>query len=99
MTLKRIILIVLTFVAILFSGSSLIGSLKEPQFQSELELYQTNIVLLATEWEPSNGDGEKLQNAKKAILGAKPLDLALKQYQQARTSAETNLAKTQNQLV
>ena len=98
MTLKRIILIVLTFVAILFSGSSLIGSLKEPQFQSELELYQTNIVLLATEWEPSNGDGEKLQNAKKAILGAKPLDLALKQYQQARTSAETNLAKTQNQL-
>ncbi|MEO1372867.1 MAG: CPBP family glutamic-type intramembrane protease [Cyanobacteria bacterium J06635_10] len=98
MTLKRIILIVLTLVAILFSGSSLIGSLKEPQFQSELELYQTNIVLLATEWEPSNGDGENLQSAKQAILGAKPLDLALKQYQQARTSAETNLAKTQNQL-
>ncbi len=98
MTLKRIILFLLTIVAILFSGSSLIGSLKEPQFQSKLELYQTNIVLLATEWQPSKGDDENLQSAKKAILGAKPLDGALEQYQEARTSSVTNLEKAQSQL-
>ncbi|MGB3652305.1 MAG: CPBP family glutamic-type intramembrane protease [Rivularia sp. (in: cyanobacteria)] len=98
MTLKRIILFVLTIVAILFSGSSLIGSLKEPQFQSQLELYQTNIVLLATEWQPSKEDDENLQSAKKAILGAKPLDGALEQYQEARTSSVTNLEKAQAQL-
>lgn len=97
MTLKRIVLFFLTVVTLLFSGSSLIGSLKEPQFQSELELYQTNIVLLATEWQPSD-DEENLQSAKKAILGAKPVEGALKQYKEARSSAQTNLEKAQNQL-
>lgn len=98
MTLKRIILILLTLVAILVSGDSLISSWKQPQFQSELELYQTNIVLLATEWQPSNEDEENLQTLKTAILGAKPLAGALKQYQEARTSATTNLEKTKNQI-
>ncbi len=98
MTLKRIILIILTIIAILFSSSSLIASWKEPQFQSELELYQTNIVLRASQWQPKNGERENLESLKKAILGAKPLEGALKQYQQARTSAETNLEKVQNQL-
>ncbi|NJM17471.1 MAG: CPBP family intramembrane metalloprotease [Richelia sp. RM2_1_2] len=98
MTLKRIFLFLLTLLAILFSGSSLIGSWKQPQFQSKLELYQTNIVLLATEWQPSENQ-ENLQTAKTTILGAKPLDAALKQYQQARTSTETNLTKAQKQLV
>jgi membrane protease YdiL (CAAX protease family) len=96
MTLKRIFLFLLTLVTILFSGSTLIGSLNKPQFQSELELYQTNIVLLATEWQPSDNE-ENLQSAKKAILGAKPLNGALKQYEEARTSAETNLENTQSQ--
>lgn len=98
MTLKRIILIVLTLVAILFSGSSLIGSLKQPQYQSELELYQTNIILLANEWEPSNDDEKNFQSAKAAILGLKPLKGALEQYQQARTSAESNLEEAENKL-
>ncbi|MEL6457959.1 MAG: type II CAAX endopeptidase family protein [Cyanobacteria bacterium J06621_15] len=98
MTLKRIVLFILTVVTLLYSGSSLIGSLKEPQFQSELELYQTNIVLLATEWQPSD-DEENLQSAKKAILGAKPVEGALKQYKEARISAKANLEKAQNQLV
>lgn len=97
MTLKRIFLFLLTLVTILFSGSTLIGSLNKPQFQSELELYQTNIVLLATDWQPSD-DEENLQSAKKAILGVKPLDGALKQYQDARESAENNLEKAQSQL-
>ncbi|MGB3641291.1 MAG: CPBP family glutamic-type intramembrane protease, partial [Rivularia sp. (in: cyanobacteria)] len=97
MTLKRIFLFLLTLITILFSGSTLIGSLNKPQFQSELELYQTNIVLLATEWQPSDDD-ENLQSTKKAILGVKPLDGALKQYEEARTSAETNLEKAQSQL-
>jgi len=97
MGLKRIFLFLLTLVAILFYSFSLIGSLKQPQFQSELELYQTNIVLLATEWQPSDDD-ENLQSVKKAILGVKPLDGALKQYQEARSSAEKNLEKAQNQL-
>ncbi len=98
MTPKRIILIFLTIVAILFSGSSLVGSLKEPQFQSELELYQTNIVLQATEWQPSDGE-QNLQSAKQTILGVKPLEGALKQYEKARTSAVDNLEKAQSKLI
>lgn len=97
MTLKRIVLFILTVVTLLYSGSSLIGSLKKPQFQSKLELYQTNIVLLATEWQPSD-DEENLQSVKKAILGSKPVEGALKQYKEARNSTKANLDKTQNQL-
>ena len=97
MTLKRIVLFILTVVTLLYSGSSLIGSLKEPQFQSKLELYQTNIVLLATEWQPVD-DEENLQSAKQAILGAKPVAGALKQYKEARSSAKANLEKAQTQL-
>ncbi|MEM6399946.1 MAG: CPBP family glutamic-type intramembrane protease [Cyanobacteria bacterium P01_D01_bin.116] len=97
MTLKRIVLFFLTIVTILFSGSSLIGSLKQPQFQSKLELYQTNIVLLANEWQPSDDD-ENLQTAKKAILGVKPLEGAIKQYQEAHKSAKASLEKAQNKL-
>ncbi|MDB9355376.1 CPBP family intramembrane metalloprotease domain-containing protein, partial [Nodularia spumigena CS-587/03] len=53
MTIKRFILFfILTPIAILLSVSSLFGTLQEPQFQSRLELYQTNIALQAQAWEP-----------------------------------------------
>ncbi|WP_026732987.1 CPBP family intramembrane glutamic endopeptidase [Fischerella sp. PCC 9605] len=98
MTLKRLGLFLLTLLAIFFAGSSLLSSWQEPQFQSRLELYQTNIVLQASQWQSPDGQDENFQALKEAIVGDKPLETATKQYQQARKSAEINLEKAKNQL-
>lgn len=97
MTLKRLGLIILTLVAIAYSGSALWGSKSQPQFQSRLELYQTNIVLQAADWQPPSSDAN-FKTFREAILGAKPLEGATEQYQQARQSAQANLEKAKNQL-
>jgi uncharacterized protein len=98
MTVKRLILMVLTVVAIATAGFSLFDSWRQPQFQSRLELYQTNIALQATQWEPPKDDSGNLKPAREAILGDKPLEAATNQYQDVREAAETNLEKTKNQL-
>ncbi|KZL50898.1 abortive phage infection protein [Nodularia spumigena CENA596] len=99
MTIKRFILFfILTPIAILLSVSSLFGTLQQPQFQSRLELYQTNIALQAQAWQPEDGNDEDLSTIKAAILGEDPLESATKQYQQVRQSVETNLDKAQKQL-
>ncbi|NJM72374.1 MAG: CPBP family intramembrane metalloprotease [Scytonema sp. RU_4_4] len=99
MTRKRLGLIILTLVAILFTGLSLLGSWQEPQFQSRLELYQTNIVLQAASWEPPNDNKTNFKLLQDALIGVKPLESATEQYQQARKSAQTNLEKAKKQLV
>ncbi len=98
MTVKRLILMVLTLVAIATAGFSLFNSWREPQFQSRLELYQTNITLQAAQWEQPLDDSSNLKPAKIAILGEKPLEAATNQYQDVREAAVTNLEKTKNQL-
>ncbi|MBD2344424.1 CPBP family intramembrane glutamic endopeptidase [Anabaena subtropica] len=100
MTIKRLVLFfVLTPIAALLAASSLFGSLQEPQFQSRLELYQTNIALQAQAWKPDDSnDDDSSQVIQGAILGEKPLENAAKEYQKTRQSVQTNLTKIQNQL-
>ncbi|WP_016951194.1 type II CAAX prenyl endopeptidase Rce1 family protein [Anabaena sp. PCC 7108] len=98
MTLKRLLLIGLTLLAMMLSGLSLFASWQKPQFQSRLELYQTNIVLQAQAWQPEDSNDENFLAIREAILGDKPLESATKQYQQARESVQTNLDKAKNQL-
>jgi uncharacterized protein len=96
-TAGRLVLIVLTLVTILTIGQSLLSSWQQPQFQSRLELYQTNLALQAVSLESSNNDAS-LQPLQDAILGTKPLDAATQQYQEARKSAQNNLEKIKTQL-
>ncbi|MBD2313971.1 CPBP family intramembrane metalloprotease [Desertifilum sp. FACHB-1129] len=98
MTIKRLILIVLTAVAIALLSLSLYHSWSQPQFQSRLELYQTNLVLQASEWRGDNLEGVDIGTARQTLLGEKPIENALKQYQEARQSAQANLEKAQLQL-
>lgn len=97
-TLKRVGLIFLTLFAILLSGSALLESWQRPQFQSSLELYQTNIVLQAALWEPSDSNNGNFKAAREAILGDKPYENATQQYQEAREAVQTNLEKAKNKL-
>jgi len=98
MTVKRAILIVLTVAALFYTGVSLFESLKQPQIQSRLELYQTNILLDATQWQPEDSQGKNLATARNTLVGEKPLEAATEQYQEARESAQTNLEKAKLQL-
>ncbi len=98
MTLKRLILILLTLIAMVFSGTSLVNSWQEPQVQSRLELYQINIALQAQAWQPENSSNESFQGIREGLLGQKPLETATKQYQDAYESVKANLVKTKNQL-
>ncbi|MHC0065001.1 CPBP family glutamic-type intramembrane protease [Nostoc sp. UIC 10890] len=99
MTLKRLVLIfVLTPIAVLLAVSSLFSSWQQPQFQSRLELYQTNIALQAQAWQSEDSSDDNLQGIREAILGEQPLEGATKQYQEARQSVQANLDKVNNQL-
>lgn len=99
MTFKRLVLIfVLTPIAVLLAVSALFGSWQEPQFQSRLELYQTNIALQAQAWQSEDSGNDNLQGIREAILGEQPLESATKQYQEARQSVQANLDKVNNKL-
>jgi membrane protease YdiL (CAAX protease family)/predicted negative regulator of RcsB-dependent stress response len=98
MTLKRLFLIGLTLFAALLSGLSLVASWQKPQFQSRLELYQTNIVLQAQAWRPETSQDDIYQQIQTAVIGEKPLEAATKQYQEASQSVQSNLDKLTEQL-
>lgn len=99
MSFKRLLLIGLTLLSIILSGLSLFASWQKPQFQSRLELYQTNIVLQAQAWQPEDGSDENFIALRKAIVGDQPLESATKQYQQAIDSVTTSLGKAETKLV
>ncbi|AFY45623.1 CPBP family intramembrane glutamic endopeptidase [Nostoc sp. PCC 7107] len=96
MTIKRLVLIISTVIAVALATLSLVNSWQKPQFQSRLELYQTNIALQAQAWQPK--DGDNLQVIRQAILEDQPLENATKQYQEAQKSVQANLDKVKNQL-
>ncbi|PSB06102.1 CPBP family intramembrane metalloprotease domain-containing protein, partial [filamentous cyanobacterium Phorm 46] len=95
MTLKRIILGILTAIAIALVGLSLLASWNQPQIQSRLELYQTNLLLHASEWQPESNQSANLSSARNNIVGTDPLNTALTQYQEARDSTQKTLKTTQ----
>ncbi|MGL5083275.1 MAG: lysostaphin resistance A-like protein [Microcoleaceae cyanobacterium] len=98
MTLRRLILLFLTLVAIAVVGSSLIASWTQPQIQSRLELYQTNLVLHAAEWQGSSTDQANSANFKTlqtGLLGQDAVASALKQYEAAQESVRASLDKAQ----
>ena len=98
MTLKRVILGILTAIAIALVGLSLVGSWNQPQIQSRLELYQTNLLLHASEWKPENDGDANLTSARNNIIGTEPLNTALTQYQEARNTTQKTLEKTQSEI-
>ncbi|MEO8893084.1 MAG: CPBP family glutamic-type intramembrane protease [Coleofasciculaceae cyanobacterium] len=95
-TIKRLILLVLTIFAIAKISLSLVESWSQPQIQSRLELYQTNLLLHAAEWQADQNTDAKtddatadLTGARNALIGDEPFKAAQKQYEEARKTAET----------
>nr|WP_290222682.1 CPBP family intramembrane glutamic endopeptidase [Trichocoleus desertorum] len=95
MRLKQLILGILTIIAIAFIGLSLAQSWSQPQVQSRLELYQTNLLLHASEWQGDANSDVDLKVARDKLIGDEPVKAALKQYQEARQSVAGTLNKLQ----
>jgi len=87
MTIKQWILSGLTVLVTLLVGLSLADSLAKPQLQSQLELYQTNLVLEASQWQ-GNAEEQESGLALGPLIGDNPLQSALEQYQNVRSSAQ-----------
>lgn len=96
--LKRLILVVMTLIMTVLLSSSLFSSLGEAQVTDRLQLYQTDLLLHATELSSNPAADADLSQAQKALLGDKPVESALQEYQKVRQSAEKTLNKLQTQV-
>ncbi len=97
MIVKRLVLGFLTLLAIARVFLSLTVSFSEPQIQGRLELYQTNLVLYASQLklEEENGDLNKVISS---ALGEDPKVTALEKYQENRQEAAIAKENLQTQL-
>ncbi|MDY6785428.1 MAG: CPBP family glutamic-type intramembrane protease [Cyanobacteriota bacterium] len=89
-TLKRLLLVILTVLAVFNVGLSLFGSLNQPQVQSRLELYQTHLLLKAAELKTENTELKPLIDA---AIGENPYETGQKQYEEAIAEARSTLEK------
>lgn len=88
MTVKRFVLIGLTCLVGFLISLSLLDSWTKPQVQNQLELYQTNLLLHAAEWQQV----ESQPGASRTLfLGTDPVDQAIEQYQEVHTITQTSL--------
>jgi membrane protease YdiL (CAAX protease family) len=92
MTRKRLILIFLTVFAIAKIFLSLGASWSEPQVQSRLQLFQTDLVLHGVEF------ASKQDDRVTTLLGKEPYLQAQQQYEKARKEAEQNRTQLQAKL-
>ena len=96
-SLRRILLSVLTIFVLIKLIFSLIATFDRPQIQGKFELYQTNLVLVASQWKPTS-DAEELGAVQKAIVGADFLKSATEQYQTARETDVQSIDKLNRSL-
>lgn len=87
-SVRRVLLSVLTIFVLFKLIFSLIGTFDRPQIQGKFELYQTDLVLIASEWKPT-ADLDGLGALQTGIIGADVLKSATQQYQNVRSSDET----------
>ncbi|MGB5915714.1 MAG: type II CAAX endopeptidase family protein [Phormidesmis sp.] len=98
MTLKRIILSVLTLLVAWVMGQSLISSFSEPQVGSQLQLYQTDLIVQASDWDGSGLPEAEVSQFRSAVFGKDAIETATEQYQEVRKDAIAGLSRIQQQL-
>jgi uncharacterized protein len=91
MKVNRPILVALTILVSLLMSFALLNSWTEPQVQSQLNLYQSDLILNASEWDALNQPIQGEAPLKKSFLGENPIKDAAKNYETVRTSAQKEL--------
>lgn len=97
MTLKRIVLSVMTLLVLVVMGQSLISSLSQPQVGNQLQLYQTDLLVQASEWDGSGLPSAEVEQFRNAVFGKDALESASEQYLEVRQDAATGLKRLQQQ--
>jgi uncharacterized protein len=97
MTVKRLVLSILSFLAIATIWLSLLTSWSNQQVQTRLDLLQTDLVVQATEWKGDVADNLAVQ---KFLFDGNPkkvYEQALESYQEARASIVKAIAELNQQ--
>ncbi|ABW28574.1 CPBP family intramembrane glutamic endopeptidase [Acaryochloris marina] len=89
----RLVLIILTAIVTFLISVELISSWSQPKAQSQLNLYQSDLLLQASEWQPVVEDEAPTQTLSNPLLEADPVAAALKAYRQVRSSVQTDLER------
>lgn len=92
MTIKKILIVIVTIISLFPVILALVSSVNQPQVQSNLQLYQTNLILQAAE---SEGTAD-LGSAQNVLLGANPYDTAKSQYQEVKKLTQDNIKIASN---
>ena len=98
MTIKRIVLSAMTLLVVWVMSNSLISSFGEPQVGNQLQLYQTDLMVQASEWDGSGLPEAEIEQFRKAVFGKDALESAVEQYQEVRKDAATGLVRLQQQI-
>jgi len=98
LTIKRIGLLFLTAIAFSLVTLFLYNSWSQPQFQGQLELYQTNLLLNASTWKGETLDPKTQGVLRQTLIGAEPVSTAIAQYEDARQDRQNTLQKTGREL-
>lgn len=96
MKVARWILTILTILVSVVISLALLGSLTEPQVKGQLNLYQSDLVLQASEWkglDQTMGDNTPLRQS---FFGDSPVKEATQTYQSVRESVQKMLAPSKS---
>ncbi|MEO0539822.1 MAG: type II CAAX endopeptidase family protein [Cyanobacteria bacterium P01_A01_bin.105] len=94
----RAALSVITVLVLVVMGSSLVNSWQQPQVTGQLQLYQSNLLLQASEWQGEGLSDLDQQRIRKALLGDTPLAAVTEEYQSLEEEAQAVLARSQSTL-
>ncbi len=94
MGIKRPILFALTVLVSVLMGTELLSSWTQPQAQSQLNLYQSDLLLNASEWDGLNQVVQGSPSLRASFMGDNPIQDAVKNYESVRTSAQKDLERS-----
>jgi uncharacterized protein len=95
MRIDRPLLIALTFIVSVLMGWQLLSSWTEPQAQGQLNLFQSDLLLHASEWNELDRVTQGSPSLRTSFLGENPIQDALKNYESVRKSAQKELDRPQ----
>jgi uncharacterized protein len=93
LSLKRLFLIIVTSLVGLVLVQSLLSSWNEPQVASQLQLYQTDLLLEGSAWKGEGLPPEQWPTLREGLLGQEPVATAQKQYEEVRETALESIAR------
>ncbi|MBW4461402.1 MAG: CPBP family intramembrane metalloprotease [Nodosilinea sp. WJT8-NPBG4] len=97
LSLKRLFLIIVTALVGLVLVQSLLSSWNEPQVASQLQLYQTDLLLEGSVWKGEGLPEDQWPAIRAGLLGKDPVASAKEQYEEVREGAVEGMDRWRSQ--